>query len=81
MARLRGQTVITLMEAFCNAVLSIALVGPLGVNGVILGTAIPMLFFRGLIFPWVLQRDAGISIGQYYRIRLSCCVTSKCTAK
>ncbi len=68
MARLRGQSIITILEAACNVALSIALVGPLGIYGVCLGTAIPMLFFRGLAFPWVVKRETGIGFVEYYRM-------------
>jgi O-antigen/teichoic acid export membrane protein len=68
LAKLRGQTVITLGEAFANFVLSVALVGPFGVYGVALGTAIPMVLVRGLWFPWVLKQELGILPREYYAI-------------
>ncbi|MBI5070617.1 MAG: oligosaccharide flippase family protein [Deltaproteobacteria bacterium] len=65
--RLRGITALTLAEAAANLGLSIALIGRYGIYGVCLGTAIPMLVFRGILFPFLLRAEAGISLGQWAR--------------
>lgn len=66
--KLRGLTTLTVCEAAVNLVLSIALVYPMGIYGVALGTAIPLAFFRGVVFPWLLHRDAGFPIRAYWRM-------------
>lgn len=68
--KLRGLTVMTLAEAGCNFVLSVTLLRWFGIYGVCLGTAIPMVIFRGVIFPFVLARNVEISVGEYYRSHL-----------
>jgi O-antigen/teichoic acid export membrane protein len=68
--KLRGLGTLTLVEAGANLLLSIALVRPLGIYGVCLGTAIPMIVFRGVVFPFVLRAQVGVSVGAYYRSHL-----------
>ncbi|HYF50386.1 MAG TPA: polysaccharide biosynthesis C-terminal domain-containing protein [Planctomycetota bacterium] len=63
--KLRLQAVITYIEAIANLALSLLLVGPYGIFGVCLGTAIPMIFVRGILFPLVLRRDCGIGVREY----------------
>lgn len=69
--RLRGMTVLTLVEAGCNLGLSVLLARPLGIYGVCLGTAIPMVLFRGVAFPFVLRGQVGIPVWSYYRSHLA----------
>jgi O-antigen/teichoic acid export membrane protein len=68
--KLRGLTTLTVCEAGANLVLSIALVYPLGIYGVALGTAIPLALFRGVVFPWLLHRDAGFAMRAYWRMQV-----------
>lgn len=64
--RLKGQAIITMVEAVLNLVLSASLVRPYGVVGVAIGTALPMLLVRGLIYPLVVRSELGITIREYY---------------
>jgi O-antigen/teichoic acid export membrane protein len=66
--KLRGLTILTVVDAIINLGLSVALVKPLGVFGVALGTAIPLAFFRGVAFPLFLKEDLGLTLGAYYRM-------------
>jgi O-antigen/teichoic acid export membrane protein len=68
--KLRGLTALTVVEALANLTLSIALVYPLGIYGVALGTAIPLALFRGIVFPALMQRDAEFSFKAYWRMHL-----------
>jgi len=66
--RLRWQAAITYVEALSNLALSLLLVGPLGIFGVCIGTAVPMVLVRGVLFPLVLRRECGIGLGEYFRM-------------
>jgi O-antigen/teichoic acid export membrane protein len=56
MGHVRGPALIYLAEALANLVLSLLLCRPLGVLGVALGTAIPILIFElGIILPYGLR--------------------------
>jgi O-antigen/teichoic acid export membrane protein len=66
--KLRGLTILAVIDAMLNFGLSVVLVKPLGVFGVALGTAIPLAFFRGIAFPIVLKEDLGLTPGGYYRM-------------
>ncbi|HEY3801238.1 MAG TPA: oligosaccharide flippase family protein [Kofleriaceae bacterium] len=68
--KLRGLVILNIAEALVNLVLSIALVHSLGIFGVAIGTAIPLAVFRGVVFPWLMSRDFGFSIGSYWRMHL-----------
>ena len=68
--RLKGQAVITVIEASLNLVLSVVLVKRYGVIGVAIGTAIPMLLVRGLVYPLVVRSALGISVRAYYGLYL-----------
>jgi O-antigen/teichoic acid export membrane protein len=68
--KLRGLTWLTVAEALANLVLSIALVYPFGIYGVAIGTAIPLAVFRGIVFPWLMNRDADFSLGAYWRMHV-----------
>jgi O-antigen/teichoic acid export membrane protein len=68
--KLRGLTWLTVAEAIANLVLSIALVYPLGIYGVAIGTAIPLAVFRGIVFPWLMHRDADFTLGAYWRMHV-----------
>jgi O-antigen/teichoic acid export membrane protein len=69
-ARVRGLATITVVEALANFVLSVALVKPLGIYGVALGTVIPMLIVRGIVLPILVQRTLGISVLSWWRMQL-----------
>ncbi|MEA2748716.1 MAG: hypothetical protein QOI41_2859 [Myxococcales bacterium] len=66
--KLRGLTVFIVTEAIANLVLSVALVGPLGIIGVALGTAIPLAFFHGVFFPMLLKKEIDLAPAEYWRM-------------
>lgn len=66
--RLRRLTIFVVVEAMFNFVLSVALVGPFGIVGVALGTAIPLLLFQIVVFPALLQREIGMRVADYWRM-------------
>lgn len=66
--KLRGQTFITVVEAVANLVLSLALVRPFGIYGVAVGTIVPMVIVRAVLFPLVLRRDLGIAPREYAKL-------------
>ena len=66
--KLRGLTILTVAEAAVNLGLSIALVGPLGVYGVALGTTIPLALFRGVVFPYLLWKEIDFSPREYMKL-------------
>jgi O-antigen/teichoic acid export membrane protein len=55
-----------LAEGAANLALSLALVGRLGLVGVALGTAIPMLVSKLLIQPFIVARVSPLGVGEYY---------------
>lgn len=63
----RALALITSLEAVANLVLSIALIAPLGVVGVAVGTTIPMLVRGGLVYPVFASRKLGLPLAQYLR--------------
>jgi O-antigen/teichoic acid export membrane protein len=65
---LRGLTIFIVVEALANFVLSVALVRPLGIIGVALGTAIPLAFFHGVLFPILLRKEIGLAPSAYWRM-------------
>lgn len=64
----RGLMLVTVGEAAANFVLSVALVHWLGIFGVALGTAVPMLVARGIVFPIVMKNTVGLEIKDYWRM-------------
>gem|GEM_PF-3183116 len=66
--RLKWQAVITVGEAIFNFTLCMLLIEPLGIYGVCLATAIPMLIVRGVIFPLIIQHELKINFFDYYRM-------------
>jgi hypothetical protein len=66
--RVRGLTVITVMEAALNFVLSVALVKRYEIWGVALGTVIPMILVRGVVFPLLLNKELGITPLEYAKM-------------
>jgi O-antigen/teichoic acid export membrane protein len=69
MGRLRWFACLSLAEALANLVLSVALVVPLGVEGVALGTAIPSAVASVALAVYVC-RKLGVGLGEY--VRRSC---------
>jgi O-antigen/teichoic acid export membrane protein len=67
--KLRLQTIMTVGEALANVCLSVLLVQWIGMYGVCIGTAVPMLLTRGLVFPYVLQRECGVSVASFWRMQ------------
>jgi O-antigen/teichoic acid export membrane protein len=65
---LRGLTIFIVTEAIANFVLSVALVGPLGIIGVALGTAIPLAVFHGVFFPMLMKREIDLAPSAYWRM-------------
>jgi O-antigen/teichoic acid export membrane protein len=64
LGQLRWFTMVVLGEAFANLLLSLALVHPLGIEGVAWGTTIPSLFANVLLAAHVC-RLLGIGLGEY----------------
>lgn len=58
-------------EAVANVILSVALVGPLGIKGVALGTAIPHVVVIGVLLPLYACRLLGISWWTYVKESLT----------
>jgi O-antigen/teichoic acid export membrane protein len=76
--RLKVQMVCTVVEALSNLALSLLLVGPFGIFGVCMGTAIPMVLVRGCVFPWVLQHECGITAREFLRMQLPVVTVGVC---
>ncbi len=66
--KLRGQMIITVIEALANVVLSVALVRPFGIVGVAIGSIVPMVVVRGFVFGIVVQKDLGIRLVDYFML-------------
>ncbi len=66
--KLRGITLLNVGEAVANLLLSVALVKPLGIYGVALGTIVPMLVARGIVFPLLLKKEVGLGPSDYARM-------------
>src|SRR5262249_44750526 len=66
--QLRGLTTITIVEALFNLGLSVALVKPLGIYGVAIGTIVPMIVVRGIVFPLLLKKEIGLGPSEYARM-------------
>jgi O-antigen/teichoic acid export membrane protein len=64
--RLRWFARAMLFEAGCNLVLSLALVNPLGIEGVAMGTSIPN-FIMNIVIVASVCRMLGVGIGTYFR--------------
>lgn len=67
---------ILISEAFLNLVLSLALVKPLGIYGVALGTAITQLLIYTYLFPYVFHRVIGGNLKSFYGYTLKTVFTS-----
>lgn len=66
MAKLPRLGVINVVEGILNLVLSMVLAHFMGIVGVALGTALPLLFFRLIVVPLYVVRLVGLSLRQYY---------------
>jgi len=64
--RIRLLAVLWLVEALFNVSLSLLLVGPFGIIGVALGTAIPCVILKLLVLPYLITRAASVSLTKYY---------------
>ena len=64
--KIRPLAVLWMAEAAINLLLCLLLVGPLGIFGVALGTAIPCFVFKLFILPLLVARAASISLTKYY---------------
>lgn len=64
--RIRLLAGVWILEALINAALSLLLVGPLGIIGVALGTAIPCFISKLIVVPCLVTRAASIPITRYY---------------
>lgn len=62
---------LSLCEALGNLVLSLALVKPLGLLGIAIGTLVPAVVTTGILLPWLSSRRDGISIGRWWREAIS----------
>ncbi len=59
-------TIINVIESIANLILSIILVQSLGLKGVALGTAIPLLFMQILVMPLYTCKIININVASYY---------------
>jgi O-antigen/teichoic acid export membrane protein len=66
--KLVGMTVFLVVEAIANFALSVALVRPLGIVGVAVGTAVPLGFFHAVLFPILMKREIGLAPVDYVRM-------------
>lgn len=53
-------------EAVSKIVLSLLLLGPLGIVGVALGTAIPQIIIYSAIFPWFFYKTLNAPVSEFY---------------
>jgi O-antigen/teichoic acid export membrane protein len=67
-ARLRLLTIFIVVEAIANFAISVALVRPLGIVGVAIGTAIPLFAFHAILFPLLLKREVGIPVATFWKM-------------
>ena len=63
--RHKSVVIVVCGEALCNLALSIALVRPMGINGVAWGTTLPSLAVSFLFWPWYVNHTLGISVRKY----------------
>jgi O-antigen/teichoic acid export membrane protein len=64
-ARHRFFSVVVVVEALCNLILSIILIKPYGILGVAIGTSVPVVIFRVLFSPIFVKRITGYSFWKY----------------
>jgi O-antigen/teichoic acid export membrane protein len=60
----KAPAIVFLVMGLVNLVMSVALVGPLGILGVALGTAIPNVIFAGVIL-LMACKELGVGVGEY----------------
>lgn len=63
--RMRPLALAMILEAAGNLVLSLLLVGPLGIVGVAIGTAVPAWLVHGLLLPWLACTRHGIALPSF----------------
>ncbi len=56
-----------IVEALANLALSLALAKPLGLMGVAIGTALPLVALRATLLPAFICREIGLPLGDYLR--------------
>ena len=66
MARHRPLATWSLIEGVANVVLSIVWGARYGIVGVALGTAVPLILVRALVYPWYLGKATGIAPAGFY---------------
>lgn len=64
--RIKPLAICFIVEGTANVLMSVALVGPLGLMGVAIGTVIPALIVEGVIIPVLICRSLSISIIDYF---------------
>lgn len=67
MERHKVIAIVTVLEGIANLVLSLALARKMGLVGVALGTAIPMIIAKGFIQPVYICHTIGISLSRYIK--------------
>ncbi len=65
--RMRSLALFCGLEGVANLVLSLLLVGPHGLAGVALGTAIPAFVIHGVVMPWWICRSLDLSFWHWLR--------------
>ncbi len=65
LGRMGSLATFSIVEAVANISLSVALVGPYGIEGVALGTAIPAFFVHALLMPWWACKSHEMSLLRY----------------
>lgn len=65
LGRLRWFARAAIGEAVLNLLLTAALIGPLGVNGVAVAVAVPNVLFCGAVI-WLTAKELGVSAGAYF---------------
>jgi O-antigen/teichoic acid export membrane protein len=67
-AKLRSLTIFIVVEAIVNFVISVALVRPLGIVGVAIGTAVPLFGFHAVLFPILLKHEVGVPVAKFWQM-------------
>jgi len=63
--RMRALAALSMIEALSNLGLSLALVGPYGILGVAIGTAVPALLVHALLMPLWICREFSLPFGRF----------------
>ncbi len=65
--RNKAMAKVVVLEALANLILSIILIKKFGIIGVALGTLIPQVITDGLVFPLLMTKATGISLGRLWK--------------